>query len=67
MFGVDLSKERVDLGAAFIAGVVERDGFDAIARLATSAEGLPTPAEMVAPGLWLARTTLPTLDGPGTD
>jgi putative hydrolase len=66
MFGVDLSKERVDLGAAFIAGVIERDGFDALGRLAASAEGLPTPAEIVAPGLWLARTSLPSLDGDAT-
>ena len=61
MFGVDLSKERVELGAAFIAGVIERDGFEALARLTATAEGLPTPAEIVAPGLWLARTSLPGL------
>ena len=33
LFGVDLSKERVDLGAAFVAGRLERDGFEALARL----------------------------------
>jgi len=64
LFGVDLSRERVDLGAAFVAGVVEREGFDALARLLTDGDALPTPAEIVAPGLWLARTSLPELDGP---
>jgi putative hydrolase len=67
MFGVDLTRERVDLGAAFVAGVIERDGFEALARLTASPEGLPTPAEIVAPGLWLARTSLPAIDGEGTD
>lgn len=66
MFGVDLGKERVDLGAAFVAGVIERDGFDALARLIERPEGLPTPAEIVAPGLWLARTSLPALGDAGS-
>jgi putative hydrolase len=64
LFGVDLSKERVELGVAFVAGVVEREGIDALARLTRDASGLPTPAEIVAPGLWLARTSLPELDEP---
>lgn len=64
LFGVDLSRERVDLGAAFVAGVVERDGVDALGRLLTDPAALPTPAEIVAPGLWLARTSLPGLEDP---
>ena len=66
MFGVDLSKERVDLGAAFVAGVVEREGLDALSRLVERPEHLPTPAEIVAPGLWLARTSLPGLGADGS-
>jgi len=66
LFGVDLGRERVDLGAAFVAGVTQREGFEALARLATKPESLPTPAEIVAPGLWLARTALPAIDPPGT-
>ena len=65
LFGVDLSRERVEIGAAFVAGVVEREGIDALARLTADGASLPTPAEIVAPGLWLARTSLPELDGPG--
>jgi len=64
LFGVDLSRERVELGVAFIAGVVERAGIDVLTRLMKDAAGLPTPAEIVAPGLWLARTSLPELEGP---
>jgi putative hydrolase len=65
LFGVDLSRERVDLGAAFVAGVVEREGAEALNRLLDDADSLPTPAEIVAPGLWLARTSLPELGAPG--
>jgi putative hydrolase len=65
LFGVDLSRDRVDLGAAFVAGVVERDGLDVLGRLLHDPAALPTPAEIVAPGLWLARTSLPGLERPG--
>lgn len=64
LFGLDLSRERVDLGRAFVDGVIEREGFDALSRLTASAAGLPTPAEIVAPGLWLERTSLPALEDP---
>jgi uncharacterized protein (DUF2342 family) len=68
LFGVDLTKERVELGGAFVRGVLEREGIDALNRLVRDAASLPTPAEIVAPGLWLARTSLPGLDagGPAT-
>jgi uncharacterized protein (DUF2342 family) len=42
-----------------VRGVVERAGDDGLARLWASARELPTPAEMAAPGLWLARIDLP--------
>ena len=45
-----------------MAGVVERAGFDSLTRLFKDASGLPTPAEIVAPGLWLERTSLPSID-----
>jgi uncharacterized protein (DUF2342 family) len=37
------------------AQIVERAGDDGLARLWESADTLPTPAEVDAPGLWLAR------------
>ena len=59
LFGLDLERDQVDRGRAFVAGVVERAGEDGLARLWTSARMLPTPAEVDAPGLWLERISLP--------
>ncbi len=64
LFGIDLSREQVDRGAAFVNGVVERAGDEGLARLWESARTLPTPAELDAPGLWLERISLPELDDP---
>lgn len=58
LFGLNLTRDRVDLGAAFVDGVVERAGEDGLARLWERPEHLPTPAELEAPGLWLARIDL---------
>ena len=62
LFGVEITSELVDRGAAFVAGVVERAGEPALARLWTDPNALPTPNEVEAPGLWLARIDLP-IDG----
>jgi putative hydrolase len=59
LFGLELGREQYERGAAFVAGVVERAGTDALARLWASERELPTPAEIDAPGLWLARIDLP--------
>jgi putative hydrolase len=58
LFGVDAGQAEVDRGAAFINGVVERAGEDALSRLWSDEMDLPTPAEVDAPGLWLARIGL---------
>jgi putative hydrolase len=58
LFGLDVGQAEVDRGAAFIDGVVERAGEDALARLWMDELDLPTPAEVDAPGLWLARIGL---------
>lgn len=55
LFGLNLTRERIELGEAFVDGVVERAGRDGLARLWERLEHLPTPAELAAPGLWLAR------------
>ncbi len=55
LFGLELTQDKLDRGTAFIAGVVDRAGDGALAALWASPEGLPTPAEVDAPGLWLAR------------
>jgi putative hydrolase len=58
LFGLDVGQAEVDRGAAFIDGVVERAGEDALARLWANELDLPTPADVDAPGLWLARIGL---------
>jgi putative hydrolase len=65
LFGLDLDQAQVDRGRAFIAGVVERAGEEALGRLWASSRNLPTPAEVDAPGLWLERISLPELEDPG--
>ena len=55
LFGLELGRSQYERGAAFVAGVVERAGSDGLARLWQSERELPTPAEIAAPGRWLAR------------
>ena len=59
MFGLELSQDQYDRGSAFASGVVDRAGTEGLARLWHSPRELPTPAEVDAPGLWLARIDLP--------
>ena len=59
MFGLELSQDQYDRGSAFASGVLERAGTDGLARLWHSERELPTPSEVDAPGLWLARIDLP--------
>jgi putative hydrolase len=58
MLGLELTQDQYDRGTGFAAGVVERAGSEGLARLWESAEMLPTPNEVEAPGLWLARIDL---------
>jgi putative hydrolase len=60
LFGLELGQAQYDRGQAFVAGVVERAGAEGVARLWDDERNLPTPAEVDAPGLWLARIDLPT-------
>lgn len=59
LLGLELGQAQYDRGAAFVRGVVERAGEDGLRRLWQSERELPTPAELDAPGLWLARIDLP--------
>lgn len=59
LFGLELGRDQYERGAAFVEGVVERAGSEALDRLWQSERELPTPAEVDAPGLWLARIDLP--------
>ena len=58
LFGLELTQATYDRGAAFVRGVLDREGEDGLRRLWEGEETLPTPAEVDAPGLWLARISL---------
>ena len=60
ILGLELNAEQYDRGTAFADGVLERAGTDGLNRLFTDPEALPTPSEVDAPGLWLARIDLPS-------
>jgi putative hydrolase len=62
LFGLEIGQDTYDSGAAFVDGVVERAGPEALQPLWREERFLPTPAEIQAPGLWLARIEIP--DGP---
>ncbi|HZN15003.1 MAG TPA: zinc-dependent metalloprotease, partial [Acidimicrobiales bacterium] len=59
LFGLELGQQQYDRGESFVNGVTERAGEDGINRLWRTEAELPTPAEVDAPGLWLARIDLP--------
>lgn len=59
ILGLELDRDQYDRGAAFVAGIVERAGSEGLNRLFADPVNLPTPNEVDAPGLWLARIDLP--------
>ena len=58
LFGLELTQATYDRGSAFVEGVVERAGDEGVRRLWSDPANLPTPSEVDAPGLWLARLDL---------
>ncbi len=65
LFGLELTQGTFDRGSAFVGGVVERAGEGALGRLWRDEESLPTPPEIEAPGLWVARMGLAQVDVEG--
>jgi coenzyme F420 biosynthesis associated uncharacterized protein len=55
LLGLELGQAQYERGAAFIDGIVQRAGTEVLERLWADEADLPTPAEVDAPGLWLAR------------
>jgi uncharacterized protein (DUF2342 family) len=55
LLGLELGTATFERGSSFVEGVLERGGSAALAPLWRDERGLPTPAEVDAPGLWLAR------------
>jgi putative hydrolase len=58
LLGLELDRDHYEQGRAFCAGVVERAGLEGLNRLWEGPAQVPTPAELAAPGLWLARIEL---------
>jgi uncharacterized protein (DUF2342 family) len=59
LLGLEMAQTSYERGRRFVDGVVERAGAEAVSRLWDEPRNLPTPAEVDAPGLWLARIDLP--------
>ncbi len=59
ILGLELTQDQYERGNAFVTGVVERSGPEGLTPLWTDKRALPTPNEVDAPGLWLARIELP--------
>jgi uncharacterized protein (DUF2342 family) len=58
LLGLHLTNEQVQRGKTFAAGVVDRVGEAGLTGLMAKPLALPTPAEIDAPGLWIARLEL---------
>jgi putative hydrolase len=55
LLGLSLHPTHVQRGKTFIGGVVDRVGEQRLCEAFSRPNALPTPAELDAPGLWLAR------------
>jgi uncharacterized protein (DUF2342 family) len=55
LLGIRIGEDQVARGKAFVQGIVDRAGDEGLAPLLKRAEAIPTPNELDAPGLWLAR------------
>lgn len=55
LLGIRLGADQTARGKAFVQGVVDRAGERGLDPLFTNPEAMPTPNEIDAPGLWLAR------------
>jgi putative hydrolase len=55
LLGIRVGEEQVARGKSFVQGVVDRAGDHGLVPMLERPECLPTPAEVEAPGLWLAR------------
>lgn len=62
LFGLELSQDTFETGSAFVQGVVDRADADALDRLWAEPGNLPTPNELTAPGLWMARVGIEARD-----
>jgi putative hydrolase len=57
LLGIRVGEEQVRRGKAFVQGVVDRSGESELNRLLQLPDSMPTPNEIDAPGLWIARVS----------
>jgi uncharacterized protein (DUF2342 family) len=57
LLGIRLGDDQVARGKNFVQGIVDRVGEHELTRMFTLADPLPTPSEIEAPGLWIARVS----------
>jgi putative hydrolase len=55
LLGIRLGDDQVARGKQFVQGVVDRAGDTGLTPLLRRSDAIPTPNELDAPGLWLAR------------
>lgn len=59
LLGIRVGEDQVRRGKSFVQGVVDRVGEAELTRLLETPESMPTPSEIDAPGLWIARLEPP--------
>ena len=57
LLGIRLGDDQVMRGKNFVQGVVDRAGEHGLTRLLALPDSIPTPNEIDAPGLWIARVS----------
>jgi putative hydrolase len=57
LLGIRVGDDQVARGKAFVQGVVDRAGEHGLIRLLELPDSMPTPSELDAPGLWIARVS----------
>jgi putative hydrolase len=57
LLGIRVGEQQVIRGKGFIQGVVDRVGEHGLTRLLDLPDSMPTPNEIDAPGLWIARVS----------
>jgi uncharacterized protein (DUF2342 family) len=55
LLGVRYTRAVVTRGKSFVAGVIERSSPEMLLGILANPSALPTPAEVDAPAIWLAR------------
>jgi len=57
LLGIRVGEDQVMRGKSFVQGVVDRVGETGLTRILDLPDSMPTPSELEAPGLWIARVS----------